>query len=282
MQPPRILVASIALLISGMTAALADDGVGVTSAVNQSAESELGGRLRTVRIGERMFYDERIRTDRAGLVQVLLVDGSTFTVGPGSDLVIDEFVYDPQAGTGKLVATFGKGVARFVGGRLSKEKGGVTINTRQGTVGIRGGMATFFEDGDQSVYSLLYGNQLTFQGRSGGSHRVYRSGFSVFASGGQGKVGKTPAGLTKRVIGLLSGQPGQGGGSKNKPKSGQLQAFAALNSGLKPKYFAPIPKPVLHADPKRPLEGRFNLQDANNSFLQSTKTYGYQPFPTGL
>ncbi|MBA5778206.1 FecR domain-containing protein [Stappia sp. F7233] len=255
--------------------------MGVTSAVNQSAEAERNGRVRTMRIKESVFYNERIRTDRIGLVQVLLVDGSTFTVGPDSDLVIDEFVYNPQSGAGKLVATFGKGVARFVGGRLSKEKGGVTINTRQGTVGIRGGMATFFEDGGQSVYSLLYGNQLSFQGQSGGNQLVYRSGFSVFAQGGQGTVGRTPADLTKRIVGLLSGQPGQNGGSSNKPKAGQFQAFSSLNSGLKPKYFSPIPKPVLHADPKRPLEGRFNLQDANNSFLLSTKTYGYQPYPGG-
>ena len=34
-------------------------------------------------------------------MQVLLVDGSTFTVGPGSDLVIDKFVYDPKKNKGE-------------------------------------------------------------------------------------------------------------------------------------------------------------------------------------
>ena len=49
-----------------------------------------------VKIGKSVFYNERINTTGSGLVQVLLVDGSTFTVGPGSDLVIDKFVYDPR------------------------------------------------------------------------------------------------------------------------------------------------------------------------------------------
>ena len=47
-------------------------------------------------IGKSIFFNERIKTTDSGLVQVLLVDGSTFTVGPDSDLVINKFVYDPS------------------------------------------------------------------------------------------------------------------------------------------------------------------------------------------
>ena len=73
-------------------------------------------------------------------MQVLLVDGSTFTVGPGSDLVIDKFVYDPKKGTGQIAASFSKGVMRFVGGKISKNEGGVTVNTPAGALAIRGGI----------------------------------------------------------------------------------------------------------------------------------------------
>ena len=51
-------------------------------------------------------------------MQVLLVDGSTFSVEPGSDLVIDKFVYDPKKGTGEITASFSKGVMRFVAGYI--------------------------------------------------------------------------------------------------------------------------------------------------------------------
>src|SRR6476660_10554281 len=74
------------------------------------------------------FYNQRINTSGSGVVQVLLVDGSTFTVGTGSDLVIDKFVYDPKKNKGEIVATFGKGVLRFVGGKISKNEGGVKVN----------------------------------------------------------------------------------------------------------------------------------------------------------
>src|SRR5688572_14925584 len=89
--------------------------VGVAAAVNPDAFSSLSGAPQSqLNIGKSIFYNERINTTTSGLVQVLLVDGSTFTVGPGSDLVIDKFVYNPKKGTGQIAASFSKGVARFV------------------------------------------------------------------------------------------------------------------------------------------------------------------------
>ena len=47
-------------------------------------------------------------TTAAGSVQILFVDKTSMTIGPNSDLTIDEYVYDPNAGSGKLAATLGK------------------------------------------------------------------------------------------------------------------------------------------------------------------------------
>jgi hypothetical protein len=69
------------------------------------------------------------------VVQVLLLDGSTFTVGPRSSLVIDKFVYNPKSGKGALVASFSKGALRFVGGKLSKDEHGISVKTPAGSAG---------------------------------------------------------------------------------------------------------------------------------------------------
>jgi hypothetical protein len=55
---------------------------GRAAAVNPDAFSSLAGSPKTqLNIGKSIFYNERINTTTSGLVQVLLVDGSTFTVG---------------------------------------------------------------------------------------------------------------------------------------------------------------------------------------------------------
>lgn len=269
MQRVRILISAGVIFAASVATCAAAEGVGVTSAVNQSAQGQLGdGKLRTIRLGQSVFHNERIRTSRSGLLQILLVDGSTFTVGPDSNLVIDSFVYDPVSNSGKIVATFSKGVARFVGGRLSKKKGGVTINTRQGTVGIRGGIATLFEQSGQSIYSFVYGKDLTFSGRAGGSERIYRPGFSIFASGGKGMVGRTPKGLYQQIVASLSGKRGMNGGSTSRPNTSQLQAFGQINSALTPKYRSPIPAPVLKGNPQEPLDRKLDIPDANADYIR--------------
>jgi hypothetical protein len=102
----RGLAVASALLVglAGLANVARADKVGVAAAVNPDAFSTLAGAPQTqLNIGKSIFFNERINTTSSGLVQVLLVDGSTFTVGPGSDLVIDKFVYNPSKGTGDAI-----------------------------------------------------------------------------------------------------------------------------------------------------------------------------------
>ncbi len=121
--------------------ALAQQRVGVDSAVNPAAMGIPPGALpRRLVLGQDVVFNERITTEAQGQTQILFVDESTLSVGPNANMVIDQFVYDPNAGTGKLVASLGRGVFRFVGGKLSKQDNAVTMRTPTATIGIRGGV----------------------------------------------------------------------------------------------------------------------------------------------
>ncbi|MFI5338195.1 MAG: hypothetical protein ACHQ5A_15510, partial [Opitutales bacterium] len=121
--------------------ALADEmRVGVAAAVNPAATGQpQSGVSQTLVVGNEVLYKERIATAGVGQVQLLFVDQSSLTVAPESEVVIDEFVYDPARGAGKLAASVSKGLLRYVGGRISKQTD-VTFATPSGVVGIRGGM----------------------------------------------------------------------------------------------------------------------------------------------
>lgn len=135
-----VLLASFAIDAS-IGNALAADKVGVAAAVKPEATSQPpGGETTTLNIGKAVLYNERIDTSGSGVVQVLLLDGSTFTVGPGSSLVIDKFVYNPSSGKGALVASFSKGALRYVGGKLSKQEQGIAVKTPAGALTVRGGI----------------------------------------------------------------------------------------------------------------------------------------------
>ena len=178
------LGASVLICPFALGSAQAAEKVGVAAAVKPDATSQPpGGAATTLNIGKSVIYNERIATSSSGVVQVLLLDGSTFTVGPGSSLVIDKFVYNPSSGTGALVASFSKGALRFVGGKLSKSAPGVTVKTPAGTLTVRGGIFTAKISGpNKAMASLVFGKSLSLQ-RGGHNYILKFAGDSFFITG---------------------------------------------------------------------------------------------------
>jgi len=186
----------------------ASERVGVAAAVTPDASSQPPGEeTRTLKIGKSVVYDERIDTSSSGVVQVLLLDGSTFSVGPGSSLVIDKFVYDPKSGKGSLVASFSKGALRFVGGKLSKDEPGISVKTPAGVLTVRGGMFQGWIAGpNKALIAFLYGNHLSLA-RGGQLYTMSQTG-NVFAISGPGAPVIRPATFadTNFLLAAVSGR----------------------------------------------------------------------------
>ena len=142
---PLRAIALVSLLLGiglASPSARADQRVGIDSAVNPNAMGIPPGALpRRLVLGQDVVFNERITTETGGQTQILFVDESTLSVGPNANMVIDQFVYDPNTGTGKFAASLTRGVFRFVGGKLSKQDNAVTLRTPVATIGIRGAVA---------------------------------------------------------------------------------------------------------------------------------------------
>jgi hypothetical protein len=65
---------------------------GAAMAVNSTARSlPPGGFENELDVSASVVQRERIATDAAGQAQLLMLDGSFFTIGPGASVVLDEF-----------------------------------------------------------------------------------------------------------------------------------------------------------------------------------------------
>ena len=183
----RIAMTALALGLAlfGTTdaaAVVASEEIGVTAAVNPNATGTPPAETpRTLDVGIRVVRDEQVITTTGGQAQLLFLDGSTLTVGPNSALVLDEFVYDAEAKTGKIVMSATKGVLRFVGGRISKHNP-VEIRTPSATIGIRGGIAliTIAASGATNA-TLLFGERMTVVS-DGITKSVNRPGYRITAT----------------------------------------------------------------------------------------------------
>ena len=89
------------LLTAGISGLIAQERIGVKSAVNPEASGAVpGASTRRLVIGQDVIFNEHITTGPAGQTQLLFLDESSMSIGPNSDLTIDQFVYDPKSGTG--------------------------------------------------------------------------------------------------------------------------------------------------------------------------------------
>ena len=215
-------------LCLGLGAAIgpaAADKVGVAAAVNPDAFSSLAGAPQSqLNIGKSIFFNERINTTTSGVVQVLLVDGSTFTVGPDSDLVIDKFVYDPKKRTGQIAASFSKGVMRFVGGKISKNEDAVTVKTPAGALAIRGCIV----QGTPYKMSFLFGERMFWRGNNGQTANIFHVGYTLDLTGGTPNVRPTTTADINAVMSSLTN--GSTGGTND--QQGPTNASSAFQQTL--------------------------------------------------
>lgn len=151
---PNVKMASVlrALVLCGTLAAgvlvslpvraeITVEMAGVSAAVtgNVTMTRSTGEIGVVVESGMPVYLGDRIRTSANSGMQILLLDETVFTVGPDSDIAIDEFVYDPATGEGRIVADMVRGVMRFVTGKIPlNNPASMDINLPVGSIGIRG------------------------------------------------------------------------------------------------------------------------------------------------
>ncbi len=137
-----LAVVLILAVMAAVTRPASAQQVGTATAVNPMTESTPpGAGTVNLTVGANIVHKERIRTTPTGSVQLLFVDKSTLSIAPNTNLLIDEYVYDPKSNSGHMLTNLAEGALRFVGGALSHQ-GEASVTTQDAAIGIRGGTVT--------------------------------------------------------------------------------------------------------------------------------------------
>lgn len=283
-----IIGAILAVLALAPGAAAATENWGRIGAVNQEATGTRPGEgPHGLAVGSGVVHGEAIRTSPQGSTQIAFPDQSTLNVGHSTSLVIDEFVYDPNARSGNMVATLGHGALRFVGGQISHGSG-VTIETQIGTLGIRGGVASVvypipgrLAAADPALAGchgeLVVADVGVITLRNAAGQVTIRPGFAACADGPNVPIG-TPFRISDAALAIivasLTSTPGQTGGATT-PPAGPYVTFNGVGT-------------VILDDPAHPpgtdslgANGVINLGNALAGSKSQTNqlTNGVQPPP---
>lgn len=206
-------VASVALGAAAGTAA-AQERAGVAGAVIPQASSQKpGATQQTLTIGAEVVRNERIATDASGRVQLMFLDQTAVTVGASSEVTIDEFLYNPADDVGSAAVTVGRGVMRFVGGKLTKGRD-ATLRTPVATIGVRGAIAIVeILPNLSTLVVFVYGDRLSIRSSNGSTRVLTQPGLAIIVSANgviEDPFFPSPE-LLDRLLGLLGPRDGSSG-----------------------------------------------------------------------
>ncbi len=139
----RALSSLVALaLVVSPTISFAQTGVGNAGKVVNQVSGALKSKVRKIALKDQVYQNEKISTGSSSATEIVFKDETKLTIGPDSDVVLDNFVYKPGPVSGSLIMTVSKGVMRFTTGKLSKTS--YLIKTPTATIGIRGTIFTVY------------------------------------------------------------------------------------------------------------------------------------------
>jgi hypothetical protein len=145
-----------------------------------SIENSDGSKLTNKSIqagrGARVDTGTRVTTGPTGRLRIVLPDETVFTIGPNSDMVIDEFVFDPDNSAKKILVRLSIGTFRWVTGKVAprKDPASMKVTLPVMAVGIRGTDFETFVKPDGSGYVKLFSGTLEITPKKGGTMFVMK------------------------------------------------------------------------------------------------------------
>lgn len=100
---------------------------------------ERGGKTALLNLGDLVYKQDIIRTGRKSSVGVIFEDNSVLSLGPNSEILVDDYVFAPEKGLMAMVLRLVRGTASCISGIIGTQSPeSVKFQTPDATIGIRG------------------------------------------------------------------------------------------------------------------------------------------------
>ena len=129
----------LALFLAGLLLAGSSwANIGSVTESSGTAIIKRGKETITVAKGTIVETNDKVET-KNGKVKITFKDDTTVNVTESSSLIIDDFVYDPKSGAGKLNLKAAAGTVRYVSGNIAHNNpNSVNIKTPTAAIAVRG------------------------------------------------------------------------------------------------------------------------------------------------
>lgn len=139
MTKGRALFGALILVATAASASAQQTVAGRIKIASGSAFIVRAGALVPAQAGQLVYEADALRTGADGHLGITLKDDTRVSIGPGSEMRVDKFVYAPAEGHLALVLNVVRGVMAYVSGRIAKlSPDSIRLETPAAVVGVRG------------------------------------------------------------------------------------------------------------------------------------------------
>ncbi|WP_413700875.1 FecR domain-containing protein [Psychromonas sp. KJ10-10] len=98
-----------------------------------------GDSQQKAKLHDKIYEGDIVETKDTGNIALLFVDGTQFSIGPNSHMIINRYLFSPKQKRYAFDVMLNSGSAIYTSGRLSKlAPEAVKIQTPQAVIGVRG------------------------------------------------------------------------------------------------------------------------------------------------
>lgn len=120
-------------------AQVAAEPVGYIKTVTGEAWVITKGESTKAQPGTAVMVGSLLKTGNKASLGLTFKDDTVMAFGPGTELIVDEYLYEPAQGQLKLSTRLLKGTLNYLSGVIAKlQPDAVTVKTPTGIIGVRG------------------------------------------------------------------------------------------------------------------------------------------------
>lgn len=134
-----ICVIGAFFIISFAASVYADNPAGVVKTIKGTASVIREEKSIPALFGQKIFKGDTLKTGADGSLGIIFEDDTLISLGPNSEIVINEYIFAPAQGNLSIVTRMIKGTATYLSGIIAKlSPQSVKFETPTATLGIRG------------------------------------------------------------------------------------------------------------------------------------------------
>ena len=132
-----ILLGTALLVWPGLV--LAADPIGQVKTSSGVVQVNRGSAPEALKVGDRVFQSDTVTTGDDGAVGLTFDDNSMMTLGPSSELVLDQFKFNTTTHAGTFESSLHKGTLAVKSGQIVQQTAeAMRVRTPTAILGVRG------------------------------------------------------------------------------------------------------------------------------------------------